>query len=99
MGNFYRESLGTGYRPKNIPNTSIKWESQEQWNVGLDLGFIQDRINVVVDWYKKVSNDMLMALQLPSYMGTQGNTSSRLDPRCGNFTQHASVNWKVPVGF
>ena len=54
-------SLGTGYRPKNIPNTSIKWESQEQWNVGLDLGFIQDRINLVVDWYKKVSNDMLMA--------------------------------------
>ena len=78
-------SLGTGYRPKNIPNTSIKWESQEQWNVGLDLGFIQDRINVVVDWYKKVSNDMLMALQLPSYMGTQGNTSSRLEPPYGNY--------------
>lgn len=78
-------SLGTGYRPKNIPNTSIKWESQEQWNVGLDLGFIQDRINLVVDWYKKVSNDMLMALQLPSYMGTQGNTSSRLDPPYGNY--------------
>ena len=78
-------SLGTGYRPKNIPNTSIKWESQEQWNVGLDLGFTQDRINVVVDWYKKVSNDMLMALQLPSYMGTQGNTSSRLDPPYGNY--------------
>ena len=48
-------SLGTGYRPKNIPNTSIKWESQEQWNVGLDLGFIQDRINLVVDWYKEVT--------------------------------------------
>lgn len=78
-------SLGTGYRPKNIPNTGIKWESQEQWNVGLDLGFIQDRINLVVDWYKKVSNDMLMALQLPSYMGTQGNTSSRLDPTYGNY--------------
>lgn len=78
-------SLGTGYRPKNIPNTSIKWESQEQWNVGLDLGFIQDRINLVVDWYKKASNDMLMALQLPSYMGTQGNTSSRLDPPYGNY--------------
>ena len=78
-------SLGTGYRPKNIPNTGIKWESQEQWNIGLDLGFIQDRVNLIVDWYKKVSNDMLMALQLPSYMGTQGNTSSRLDPPYGNY--------------
>ena len=78
-------SLGTGYRPKNIPNTGIKWESQKQWNVGLDLGFIQDRVNLIVDWYKKVSIDMLMALQLPSYMGTQGNTSSRLDPPYGNY--------------
>ncbi len=78
-------SLGTGYRPKNIPNTGIKWESQEQWNIGLDLGFIQDRVNLIVDWYKKVSKDMLMALQLPSYMGTQGNTSSRLDPPYGNY--------------
>lgn len=90
-------SLGTGYRPKNIPNTSIKWESQEQWNVGLDLGFIQDRINVVVDWYKKVSNDMLMALQLPSYMGTQGNTSSRLDPPYGNYGSIENVGVEISL--
>ena len=31
--------LGMGYRPSNIPNTGIRWESQEQWNVGLDLPF------------------------------------------------------------
>ena len=90
-------SLGTGYRPKNIPNTGIKWESQEQWNVGLDLGFIQDRINLVVDWYKKVSNDMLMALQLPSYMGTQGNTSSRLDPPYGNYGSNENAGVEISL--
>lgn len=58
--------LGMGYRPSNIPNTSIKWESQEQWNVGVDLGFLHDRINLTVEWYKKTSSDMLMPLQLPS---------------------------------
>lgn len=77
--------LGMGYRPANIANTGIKWESQEQWNVGLDLGFFSDRINLVVDWYKKTSNDMLMPLQLPSYMGTQGNGSSALAAPKGNY--------------
>jgi TonB-dependent starch-binding outer membrane protein SusC len=77
--------LGMGYRPSQIPNTSIKWESQEQWNLGLDLGLFQDRINLTVDLYKKTSNDMLMQLQLPSYMGTSGNGSSALAAPYGNY--------------
>lgn len=77
--------LGMGYRPSNIPNTSIQWESQEQWNIGLDLGFFNERVNLVVDWYKKTSNDMLMPLQLPSYMGTSGNGSSALAAPKGNY--------------
>ena len=78
-------ALGMGYRPANIPNLDIQWESQEQWNVGLDLGFLHDRINVTLDWYKKESKDMLMPLQLPSYMGTQGNGSSALAAPWGNY--------------
>ena len=77
--------LGVGYRPANIANTAIQWESQEQWNIGLDLGLLQDRINLTIDWYKKTSNDMLMPLQLPSYMGTQGNGSSALAAPKGNY--------------
>ena len=77
--------LGMGYRPSNIPNTGIRWESQEQWNVGLDLGFLQDRIGFVFEYYKKKSSDMLMPLQLPSYMGTSGNGSSALAAPKGNY--------------
>ena len=77
--------LGMGFRPANFANTAVKWESQEQWNIGLDLGFFQDRLNLTVDLYQKVSNDMLMSMQLPSYMGTQGNPSSRLDAPKGNY--------------
>ncbi len=77
--------LGMGYRPSNIPNTAIRWESQEQWNLGLDLGFFQDRLNLIVDAYIKRSDDMLMSMQLPSYMGTQGNVSSALAAPKGNY--------------
>ena len=77
--------LGMGYRPANIPNSGIKWESQEQWNIGLDLSLLYDRINLTVDWYKKESKDMLMPLQLPSYMGTSGNGSSALAAPWGNY--------------
>lgn len=78
-------ALGMGFRPSNIPNTSIRWESQEQYNVGLDLGFFDGRLNLTVDAYYKRSDDMLMSMQLPSYMGTQGNVSSRLQAPKGNY--------------
>lgn len=78
-------ALGMGFRPSNIPNTSIRWESQEQYNVGLDLSFFTGRLNLTVDAYYKKSDDMLMSMQLPSYMGTQGNGSSKLQAPKGNY--------------
>ena len=78
-------ALGMGFRPSNIPNTSIRWESQEQYNVGLDLSFFTGRLNLTVDAYYKRSDDMLMSMQLPSYMGTQGNGSSKLNAPKGNY--------------
>lgn len=77
--------LGLGYRQSNIANPYIKWEKQEQWNLGLDLNFFHNRIGLVVDAYDKTSNDMLMPLQLPSYMGTRGNGSSALAAPYGNY--------------
>lgn len=77
--------LGMGYRQSNIANPYIHWEKQEQTNIGLDLGLIQNRIDLVVEVYDKTSTDMLMEMQLPSYMGTRGNASARLNPPMGNF--------------
>jgi len=77
--------LGTGYRPTQVPNTSIKWETQEQWNLGVDLNFFSSKLNLVVDLYSKKSEDMLTQMQLPSYMGTRGNASSALASPYGNY--------------
>ena len=78
-------NLGQGYRQTNIANPYITWEKQEQTNLGIDVGFAQNRINLVLDVYLKKSSAMLMDMQLPSYMGTSGNGSIRLNPPMGNF--------------
>ena len=78
-------ALGDSQRPANIPNTGIHWEKQQQTNVGLDLNFFQNRLNLTVDLYYKMSSDMLMSMALASYMGTQGNGSSALAAPKGNY--------------
>jgi len=90
-------SLGRGYKPQNLPNDAVRWEKQEQWNVGLDLGFLRDRINLIVDWYSKESKDMLMNLQLPSYMGTSGNGSSALTSPMGNYGHIRNTGVEITV--
>ncbi|MCH3981922.1 MAG: TonB-dependent receptor [Prevotella sp.] len=77
--------LGTSYRPSRIANPEVHWESQEQTNLGIDLGFFHDKLNLVVDVYNKESKDMLMPMQLPSYMGTSGNVSSAIAAPWGNY--------------
>jgi TonB-linked SusC/RagA family outer membrane protein len=78
-------ALGDSQRPANISNTGIHWEKQQQTNLGIDLSFFQNRLNLTVDLYQKVSSDMLMSMTLPSYMGTQGNPSSALAAPKGNY--------------
>ena len=78
-------ALGQSYRPTGLPNESIQWETQEQIDLGIDLGFFNNRINLIIDWYRKESKDMLMKMQLPSYLGTQGNGSSALSAPYGNY--------------
>ncbi len=58
-----------GSVPARIPNKKLKWEYGEQYNVGLDLGFMSGRINGAVDFYLKNTRDLLMEKQLPSSTG------------------------------
>ena len=89
--------LGVSYRPANLKNADIKWETQEQWNIGLDLSFLRDRISLVVDWYKKMSKDMLMQLTLPSIMGTSGNASSALAAPYGNYGDIENTGFEIAL--
>ncbi|MBQ7272944.1 MAG: TonB-dependent receptor [Bacteroidales bacterium] len=78
-------ALGVGYRQAQLANTSIQWEKQQQWNVGLDLNFFNNRLNFIIDWYDKRSNGMLMKLMMPTYMGTEGNESATITAPYGNY--------------
>ncbi|MFD1628429.1 TonB-dependent receptor [Pseudopedobacter beijingensis] len=53
----------------NIGNSSLKWESTEQTNLGLDVGFLKNKINVTVDLYRKVTKDLLLLANLPRSTG------------------------------
>jgi len=63
---------GTGVLTGNTPNTELTWETTHSWNVGLDLGFIDNRIELVADVYYKKTKNLLLQVQNPAYLGSAG---------------------------
>ena len=53
----------------SLPNKDLKWETTEQWNLGVDLGFFDERIGVTVDIYRKTTRDLLLDASLPYSSG------------------------------
>lgn len=43
----------------NAYNPDLKWETTTTWNVGFDMGFLNNRITVALDWYLRNSTDLL----------------------------------------
>ncbi|MEZ0181925.1 SusC/RagA family TonB-linked outer membrane protein [Flavobacterium oncorhynchi] len=67
---------GSGQIATNTANPDLKWEKTNQTNIGLDLGLFNNRIEVTADVYYKKTDDLLLRLSLPAYVGTTGQGST-----------------------
>ncbi len=88
-------SYGSAYILRKIANPRVQWETQESWNFGLDLGFLRDRFQFIFEYYSKVSKDMLMTAELPSYMGTGGNAATQMTAPVGNFGEMSNKGVEI----
>ncbi|AZQ65058.1 TonB-dependent receptor [Flammeovirga pectinis] len=58
-----------GSYPASIENQKLKWEESEQTNIGIDIGLINDRVELTVDAYIKRTSDLLLNAPLPRSTG------------------------------
>ncbi len=59
----------TGYWINSIETPDIKWEKTRQFDVGLDFGFLDNRIGLSIDYYNKRTTDALLYTTLADYLG------------------------------
>ena len=60
--------LAVGLSP-TLPNDNLTWETTTQSNVGLDLGFLNERYRLTLDYYIKNTTSLLATVQLPPSAG------------------------------
>ena len=52
-----------------IPNPDLRWETTAQYDLGVDMGFVQNRIKLIVDYYIKYTDDLIQSRILPVSSG------------------------------
>ena len=59
-------ALINGYAPMGVENPGLGWERTTSWNVGFDLGFLDNRILLSAEYYDKLTNDLLYQVSVPA---------------------------------
>lgn len=67
---------GSGTAPIQLPNPDLKWETTTQTGFGFDLGFLQDRVTLIADFYFNNTKDLLLDRPIPSSTGFTAITSN-----------------------
>ena len=58
-----------GFAPSDLANPDLRWETTAQFDLGLDLGLVDERLRVTLDYYRKTTNDLLANVPLPTSLG------------------------------
>jgi len=57
--------LVTGFRPNRVPNPDLRWEKTGQFDAGLDMGVLNNRLRFTFDGYYKKTTDLLYSSSIP----------------------------------
>jgi TonB-linked SusC/RagA family outer membrane protein len=65
---------GDQYLISRYGNPDLKWETTTQKNFGIDMGLLSNKLYVSVDYFRKLTSDILLPISLPSIVGNVSPT-------------------------
>lgn len=69
-----QNSVDIGFVQTRNGNANLKWETTTQTNIGLDLGFLNGELGVILDYFNKNTKDLLWQRPLPANIGGTNQT-------------------------
>ena len=65
----FQYSGGVAIDPASLANPDLTWETSEQLNIGVDLGMLEDRLTLSVDYFDKQTKDLITTSSPPGFIG------------------------------
>lgn len=85
-----------------VINSQLRWEKSKSFEAGLDLGFLNNRFNLILDYYNRTTSDLLTDVNLPGYtgfdsfktnLGTLRNSGFEVEGNLNLITNPKGFNW------
>lgn len=90
----------TGILNTTVMNSQLRWEKSKSFEVGLDLGFMNNRFNLILDYYNRTTSDLLTDVNLPGYTGFDSFKTNLGSLRNSGFEVEGTLNLiSHPKGF
>lgn len=96
FGNGNHDQSTTGGFANVLKNTDVTWETSEQLNIGLDARFLDSRLSLTFDWYKKTTKDWLLRAPILSVYGLNAPYVNGGDVE--NKGIELGLNWNDKIG-
>lgn len=65
----FGDNVAPGAVVTSLANNNLGWETTKQFDIGLDLGLFNDRIQFMYDYYRKTTTNLLFNVQIPQESG------------------------------
>ncbi|MFC2138435.1 SusC/RagA family TonB-linked outer membrane protein [Bacteroidota bacterium] len=100
----FEETAAKGYAPDKLATREVGWEKTTQTNVGLDFGFLSNRVSGTFDWYNANTHDLLMDMNIPDVtgyttiranVGEVNNTGIELTLNTVNINTSGGFKWET----
>lgn len=97
-----------GMTPSRLYNPNFSWEVTRKLEIAMEVGFLKDRINLVINWYKNRSTNQLVGIPLSLVTGFasyQGNLKATVENRGWEFSlqssniKNKSFSWDTSLNF
>jgi TonB-linked SusC/RagA family outer membrane protein len=86
------QKSGDQYLISRYGNPDLKWETTTQKNVGFDMGMLSSKLYLSVDYFRKVTSDILLPISLPSIVGN-------VSPTIVNAGEVSNKGWEVALDY
>lgn len=103
----YGPTVVTGYNVVTLPNPNLSWEFTGTTNIGLDFGFLKNRITGSFEYYNSKTNKILYNVNLPVTSGVAGafatnvgemeNKGFELSVSSVNYTSASGFTWSTDL--
>ena len=90
-------TINIGSTATTLPNPDIKWEQTAQTDIGLEMGFLRNRLTAEIDYYDRITDGILIAVPIPLYVGTASYPTVNA-AKVENKGFDLTVGWRDKIG-